>query len=126
MSPGGVDDQEILHPALSKSFTTSRISLPFTDITNTAIMSSLNERFEAAAADVKNLKAKPTDNELLELYGLYKQATTGDNDTTKPGAFSFKEKYKWEAWTKVQGKTQDEAKEDYIKLVDQLKASHGF
>ncbi|KAJ5953370.1 hypothetical protein N7454_000266 [Penicillium verhagenii] len=89
-------------------------------------MSSLNERFEAAAADVKNLKAKPTDNELLELYGLYKQATTGDNDTAKPGAFNFKEKYKWEAWTKVQGKTQDEAKEDYIKLVDELKAKHGF
>lgn len=34
--------------------------------------------FETAAANVKKLKSKPTDDELKELYGLYKQATVGD------------------------------------------------
>lgn len=31
--------------------------------------------------EVKNLKQAPKDEELLELYGLYKQATVGDVNT---------------------------------------------
>lgn len=38
-------------------------------------------QFEKAAEDVKNLKSTPSDNDLLELYGLYKQATVGDCNT---------------------------------------------
>ena len=30
---------------------------------------------------MKNLKSKPTDAELLDLYGLYKQASVGDVNT---------------------------------------------
>lgn len=39
------------------------------------------KEFKKAADDVKRLKTKPTDNEMLELYGLYKQATVGDVNT---------------------------------------------
>lgn len=39
------------------------------------------KKFEEAAESVKNLKKRPTDNELLELYGYYKQATIGDCNT---------------------------------------------
>lgn len=38
----------------------------------------LQAEFEKVAADVKNLKKRPTDEELLHLYGLYKQAVAGD------------------------------------------------
>lgn len=41
------------------------------------------QKFNKAAEDVKKLKAKPTDEELLELYALYKQATVGDCNTSK-------------------------------------------
>ncbi|KAF8151663.1 putative acyl-coA-binding protein [Crassisporium funariophilum] len=82
--------------------------------------------FETAAADVKNLKSKPTDNELLKLYGLYKQATNGDNDTAKPGTFDFKGKYKWQAWEDLKGTSQDDAEKKYIALVTELKGTHGF
>lgn len=34
--------------------------------------------FNGAAEDVKKLKTRPTDEELKELYGFYKQATVGD------------------------------------------------
>lgn len=34
--------------------------------------------FDGAAEDVKKLKTRPTDEELKELYGFYKQATVGD------------------------------------------------
>ncbi|KAI5801420.1 diazepam binding inhibitor-like protein [Peziza echinospora] len=82
--------------------------------------------FEAAAADVKNLKSKPTDEQLLELYGLYKQATAGDNDTTRPGTFDFKGKYKWDAWTALKGTSEADAEQKYIDLVNKLKEEHGF
>ncbi|CAG8488766.1 13639_t:CDS:2 [Ambispora leptoticha] len=59
--------------------------------------------FIKAAGDVKNLPTKPTDEQLLELYGLYKQAIFGDNETPKPGMFDLKGKAKWEAWTKKKG-----------------------
>jgi diazepam-binding inhibitor (GABA receptor modulating acyl-CoA-binding protein) len=41
------------------------------------------QRFDKAAEDVKNLKQTPSDDELLELYALYKQATVGDVNTRK-------------------------------------------
>lgn len=37
--------------------------------------------FQKAAEEVKNLKAKPTDAEMLEIYSLFKQATVGDVNT---------------------------------------------
>lgn len=39
------------------------------------------QSFEEAVDRVKNLKESPSDNELLEIYALYKQATIGDVNT---------------------------------------------
>ncbi|KAK6620338.1 Acyl-CoA-binding domain-containing protein 2 [Polyplax serrata] len=78
------------------------------------------QRFDAAAEKVRTLTKKPTDEELLSLYGLFKQGSVGDNETSKPGFLDMKGKYKWEAWMKLKGKSQDEAKEEYIKLVESL------
>ncbi|XP_040978217.1 acyl-CoA-binding domain-containing protein 7 isoform X2 [Aquila chrysaetos chrysaetos] len=39
---------------------------------------TLQDDFDGAAEDVKKLKTRPTDDELKELYGFYKQATVGD------------------------------------------------
>lgn len=44
---------------------------------------NLQGEFEKAAEDVKKVKTRPTDQELLDLYGLYKQATVGDVNTGK-------------------------------------------
>lgn len=40
--------------------------------------------FTKAAEDIKKLKTMPNDAEMLELYGLYKQATVGDVNTGTP------------------------------------------
>jgi len=69
---------------------------------------------------VKNLKTKPNNDELLKLYGLFKQATVGDNTTEKPGVFDFKGKAKWEAWDKLKGTSQEEAEQEYIAYVGDL------
>lgn len=53
-----------------------------------AIESEDSQDFEAAAAEVKTFTKKPSDAELLELYGLYKQATSGDNTSCESHAVS--------------------------------------
>ena len=84
-------------------------------------MSSLS--FEQAAERVKSLKTKPSNEVLLQLYGLYKQATAGDNTASQPWAVQLEARAKWDAWTSFKGKSQDEAKAEYIKLVETLVAS---
>ncbi|KAK9460310.1 acyl-CoA-binding protein [Lipomyces oligophaga] len=84
----------------------------------------VSAEFEKAADSVQQLPNKPTDDELLKLYGLYKQATVGDNTTTKPGAFDFKGKYKWNAWNDLLGLSQEDAEKQYIELVETLVAKY--
>ncbi|XP_061411917.1 acyl-CoA-binding protein homolog 1-like [Lethenteron reissneri] len=84
------------------------------------------EKFDQAAADVKNLKTKPSDNEMLEVYALFKQVTVGDNTTDAPGMLDFKGKAKWNAWNAKKGKSKDDAIAAYIALVEELKVKYGF
>lgn len=57
---------------------------------------------------------------MLKLYGLYKQATVGDNTTAKPGVFDLKGKYKWQAWEDLKGTSQEDAEKQYIELASLL------
>uniref|UniRef100_A0A1I8A305 ACB domain-containing protein n=1 Tax=Steinernema glaseri TaxID=37863 RepID=A0A1I8A305_9BILA len=82
--------------------------------------------FEAAAAQVKNLKTSPSNDELLQLYALFKQGTVGDNNTPKPGMLDLKGKAKWSAWDGKKGTSQDQAKEEYIALVKSLVEKYGL
>jgi len=81
-------------------------------------------KFEQAAAEVRNLTKKPTNEELLALYGLYKQATSGDNNTSQPWAVQLEARAKWDAWKANEGLSSDAAKEKYIALVDSLKTKY--
>lgn len=42
---------------------------------------STPQLFQKAAEDVKNLKSTPSNEELLELYALFKQGSVGDVNT---------------------------------------------
>ena len=85
-----------------------------------SIAMGVNEDFDKAAKEAKELKSKPSDDDLLILYGLFKVATVGKVDTTRPGIFDPKGKAKWDAWKKVENKSPEEAKTDYILKVKQL------
>ncbi|KAE9553128.1 hypothetical protein FO519_003645 [Halicephalobus sp. NKZ332] len=82
--------------------------------------------FEEAADKVKKLKTSPNNDELLELYALYKQGTVGDNNTAKPGMLDMKGKAKWSAWDGKKGTPQAKAKELYIAKVDELVGKYGL
>ncbi|XP_078795132.1 acyl-CoA-binding protein isoform X1 [Oryzias latipes] len=83
-------------------------------------------QFDAAAAEVKQLKAKPTDEEMLQVYALFKQASVGDVNTARPGMLDFTGKAKWDAWEKQKGKSKEDAMKEYVKLVEELKQKYGI
>ena len=83
-------------------------------------MSDLQTRFEAAVANSRKLSERPTNAVLLKIYGLYKQATDGDNSSTKPGFSDLVGRAKWDAWTACKGQDADTAKQAYIDLIDSL------
>ena len=83
----------------------------------------IHEQFETAVAESKTLSQKPSNDTLLQLYSLYKQATEGDINIEPPAnPFDFVSKAKYEAWQGLKGKNQDEAMQEYIDLVTKLKS----
>jgi len=92
-----------------------------TSTTNTNTSETVT-RFEEAAERVKHLQTKPNSDILLQLYGLYKQATQGDNTSAQPWSIQFEAASKWDAWNKNQGLSESDAKAAYVKLVNELLA----
>lgn len=83
--------------------------------------------FEEAVDLVSNKINKTLSNEeLKEIYALYKQATVGDINIERPGMLDFKAKAKWDSWESKKGMSQEEAKEKYIALSEELAKQHGL
>ncbi|OYU55105.1 MAG: acyl-CoA-binding protein [Chitinophagaceae bacterium BSSC1] len=83
---------------------------------------SLEALFQEAAALSKTLSEKPDNETLLKLYSLYKQGSEGDTQESGPSnPFDFVAKFKHEAWAKLQGMSKEDAMQQYIDLVKQLK-----
>ena len=83
-------------------------------------MADLKSRFETAVAQSKKLSERPDNTTLLKIYGLYKQATTGDNTEKKPGFSDLVGRAKWDAWNGFKGTASDDAKQQYIDLIESL------
>jgi len=84
---------------------------------------SLSEKFEDAQKRVNALKSRPGNDQLLSLYGLYKQGTVGDVEGKRPGMLDLKGRAKFDAWDGRRGMSKDRAMEAYVALVDQLAAN---
>jgi len=59
----------------------------------------------------------------LKLYGLYKQATLGNCNKSRPSFFNIPGRRKWDAWSHYLGTDPDEAKTQYISIVDEIQSS---
>jgi diazepam-binding inhibitor (GABA receptor modulator, acyl-CoA-binding protein) len=75
--------------------------------------------FDKAVLDVKGLPDQPPDV-LLRLYGLYKQATSGDVSGKRPGVLDFKGRAKFDAWAERRGMSRESAMEAYVTVVREL------
>ena len=85
-----------------------------------------SKEFNQAVKYVKNLKEKPTNEELGNLYKYYKQATVGDINKEKPSFVYYKEVAKWEAWNSVKGLNKHNSEVEYVKLVNNLIKNYGL
>ena len=83
-------------------------------------MSNDSELFEQAAGVATSLPQRPDNETMLELYALYKQGSVGDVQGDKPGFFDFVGVAKYEAWEKLSGLEQEEARGRYVALVRKL------
>jgi len=86
---------------------------------------SLEQDFAAAQERVKGLSRRPSNEQLLALYGLYKQATEGDVGGSRPGMLDPKGRAKWDAWSSRRGTARDEAMRAYVALAAELARTPG-
>ena len=82
---------------------------------------SLEAAFQQASQDVQQLDERPSIENLLKLYALYKQATEGDVQGERPGMMDMKGRAKFDAWAGLQGLSAQDAMQDYVDLVESLK-----
>ncbi|CAG20610.1 MULTISPECIES: acyl-CoA-binding protein [Photobacterium] len=87
-------------------------------------MADLKASFEQAQLDVKKLTQRPTNDELLTMYSLFKQATDGDVHGKRPGMFDFKGAAKYEAWEKQKGMDAETAMQKYVDQVEKMAATY--
>ncbi|WP_400192035.1 acyl-CoA-binding protein [Hymenobacter sp. B81] len=97
--------------------------------------SSLQQDFEAAVARVNNLPGDQAAAHMTELYGLYKQATAGDHDTSgevvgddspdNPSGEPGMSQAQWDSWSKFKGLSEDDAKRQYIQKVGEVSGAAG-
>lgn len=84
---------------------------------------SLKEQFDQAVADSKTLSERPDNSTMLKMYALYKQATAGDVEGKRPGMMDMINRAKFDAWAEIKGKSADEAMQEYIDIIADLKAA---
>ncbi len=82
---------------------------------------SLQEQFNQALTDSKNLPERPDNMTLLKIYALFKQGSTGDATGDRPGMTDFIARAKFDAWAELKGTTQETAMQDYVDLINSLK-----
>ncbi|KAI9104721.1 acyl CoA binding protein-domain-containing protein [Phlyctochytrium arcticum] len=85
----------------------------------------LKKRFAKAVEVLQSLGPDehtlvPTNEEKLQFYGLYKQATTGKCNTPRPGIFDVVGRSKWDAWNKYKNSSTAVAMEEYVNAVIQF------
>ena len=83
------------------------------------------DQFQDAKARAEKLPRRPSNDQLLDLYGLYKQATEGDVSGARPGILDVRGRAKFDAWTKRKGVSREDAMKTYVALVDALADATG-
>jgi acyl-CoA-binding protein len=82
---------------------------------------SLQDQFAQAQIDSKNLPERPDNMTLLKIYALFKQGSSGDATGERPGMTDFVGRAKFDAWDQLKGTPREEAMQQYIDLIEDLK-----
>uniref|UniRef100_A0A4W5PWD9 Enoyl-CoA delta isomerase 2 n=1 Tax=Hucho hucho TaxID=62062 RepID=A0A4W5PWD9_9TELE len=87
------------------------------------MMGATVEQFNYAKSQMGMLKKDPGNEAKLKIYALFKQATQGPCNTPKPGMLDFVGKAKWDAWKSLGSVSQEDARQQYVDLIDSLLAA---
>ena len=87
-------------------------------------MTSIEEKFKSASQNVKTLKNKPSNEILLQLYGLYKQSTIGNINIPQPWAVQIEKRAKWDSWKMFENMDKGTAMAKYVEIVENLLSSN--
>ncbi|KAG9039383.1 hypothetical protein FRB95_010671 [Tulasnella sp. JGI-2019a] len=107
----------------------------------------MSAKFEKAVSIVNSLPSdgpiQTNNDQKLKFYSLYKQASVGDCDTTRPGFMDFTGKAKWsvystfrsiicsdrlidrDAWNARKGTSKETAQEEYVELLKDILNTNG-
>jgi acyl-CoA-binding protein len=83
-------------------------------------MADIKAAFEQAQKDVKTLTKRPSNDDLLMLYSLFKQGAEGDVSGSRPGMLDMVGRAKYDAWAKLKGTAKEAAMQKYIDKVKSL------
>jgi len=78
---------------------------------------TIEQSFYLATKKVAKYYYSIDNDTLLKLYGLYKQATIGVNNTPQPETISLRALAKWNSWNNEKNKSIISAMQEYIDLV---------
>lgn len=82
--------------------------------------SNLDQEFEKYVEIGNNLPPQAADDMLIA-YAYFKQATVGDVDKVRPTQSSnVVQTFKYDAWSRLEGMPQEEAKRRYIQTIIEL------
>lgn len=81
----------------------------------------LQQQFEQAQLDSRTLPARPDNPTMLKIYGLFKQAWSGDAQGARPGFTDMVGRAKWDAWAARKGMPRETAMREYVDLINGLK-----
>ena len=82
---------------------------------------SLQDQFAQAQIDSKNLPERPDNMTLLKIYSLYKQGSSGDATGERTGFTDMIGRAKFDAWAALKGTSQEDAMQQYVDLIEELK-----
>ncbi len=81
----------------------------------------LDTRFnEAVEKAAKMTQASLPQDVQLRLYAYYKQATIGTMEIRQTSNFHLRDAFKTNAWMQISHISSDEAKENYIEIIESL------
>ena len=80
--------------------------------------------FDEAVPLIKKFTKRPTNDEILYVYSLYKQVTVGDINISQPGFLDIEGRSKWNAWKERKGMKKEIAMEKYVDFVNELEKKY--
>ncbi|KAG2226641.1 hypothetical protein INT45_005127, partial [Circinella minor] len=78
----------------------------------------MSDHFEHASTFLNTHNVPLSNDQKLKVYSLFKQATVGDCNVSKPSLFEFVGRAKWDAWNELRGMSMENAKQTYVETVE--------